>query len=58
MREEEGVESEEEQVDQVGDQVEDESGSSVYLPLVREKTGHHWVLEQLCARVVYLRSGQ
>ena len=54
VRKEEGVEGEEEQIHQVGDQVEGEGCSAVYPPLVCEETGHHWVLQELSARIADL----
>lgn len=56
VRKEEGVEGEEEQIHQVGHQVEGEGDSAVYSPLVCEETGHHWVLQELSARIVDLSS--
>ena len=54
VRKKESVEGEEEQIHQVGDQVDGEGDSAVYPPLVCEETGHHWVLQELSARIADL----
>ena len=54
VRKKESVEGEEEQIHQVGDQVDGEGDSAVYPPLVCEETGHHWVLQEFSARIADL----
>ena len=54
MREEEGIQRQEEEEDEVRDEVDEESGSSIDAPLVLQQAGHHWVPQQVCMWVCHL----
>ena len=55
MREEEGIQRQEEEEDEVRDEVDEEDGSPVCPPFVLQQTGHHWVFEEVITFVLHLQ---